>query len=64
MLDAGLIVLIAGGDPTPLQAKFATSEFMVATTTPTESPRNAAERIVAELHRRAIVDSDNEDFAI
>jgi bifunctional enzyme CysN/CysC len=64
MLDAGLIVLVSGGDPTLLQTKFASSEYFAASAGTTETPLNAAERIVAELHRRAILEPDSEDFAI
>jgi bifunctional enzyme CysN/CysC len=64
MLDAGLIVLVAGGDREEMRAAFVTGEFVEAEVDPTVTPRDAAEQIVADLHHRGFLERDGDDYTI
>ncbi len=63
LFDAGLIVLVFGGSE-PAALGFTPDESAHFPDILDESPRAAAERIVAELHRRGFLERDGDDFAI
>jgi len=63
LLDAGLIVLLSGGDQPSIASKFSPDELLIAESS-ASPPSKAVEEIVAELHRRGFLERDDDDFAI
>lgn len=64
LLDAGLIVLVNEADLLTLSALLRKGEYVAVEVNPSEPPREAAERIVSDLHQQGYLDSESEEYAI